>query len=412
MTGKKRSNPFDQPEANQPPFRVPGFSAAGIHGGIRKDRRRDLALIVSDPPARVAGLFTQNHVKAAPVLISRTRVRSGPCKAVLVNSGNANACTGDRGLRDAIGLARRTATGLGVDEHDILIASTGVIGQRLPVMRIRKALPRLLQRVRPTGLLEAAEAIRTTDRFRKALWSRTVVGGKGVTLCGIAKGAGMIRPQMATMLAFFLTDLKAPATALHRLLAEGAARSFNRICVDGDTSTNDTVLLLANGRAGNRSARLGSAEYDAFASNLFPMMEELAAMIVRDGEGATKVVEIRIRGARSDQEANRLAYQLAVSPLVKTSFYGRDPNWGRLMAALGCAGPWVHPQQVDIFYDRVCLVRKGLSQGENRASRARKVLEKDTFTLTIDLNLGGGASRILTSDLTHDYVTLNASYPT
>lgn len=412
MTRKRSPHTIDQPEGRQPVFRVPGFSAAGIHGGIKKGRQRDLALIVSDPPARVAGLFTQNHIKAAPVLITRSRVRSGPCKAVLINSGNANACTGDRGLRDAIELARRTATGLGVDEHDILIASTGVIGKRLPVARIRRALPHLLRRVRPAGMLEAAEAIRTTDRFRKALWSQTSLGGEKVTLCGIAKGAGMIRPKMATMLAFFLTDLKAPAIALHRLLVEGAARSFNRICVDGDMSTNDTLLLLANGRAGNRSARVGSAEYDAFASALFPMMEELATLIVRDGEGATKVVEIRIRGARSDQEASRLGYQLAVSPLVKTSFYGRDPNWGRLMAALGCAGPWVHPQQVDIFYDRVCLVRKGLGQGGNRTDQARKVLDKDTFTLTIDLNLGSGSSRIVTSDLTHDYVTLNASYPT
>ncbi len=345
------------------------------------------------------------------MLISQTRVRSGPCKAVLVNSGNANACTGDPGLKDAIGLCRRTAELLAVDEHDVLVASTGGIGKRLPVARMRAALPRLLRRVRPGGILDAAEAIRTTDRFRKVLWSRAEVGGEPVTLCGIAKGAGMIRPNMATMLAFFLTDLKAPTTALRRLLLEGAERSFNRISVDGDMSTNDTVLLLANGRAGNRSASLGSAEYEAFASLLFPMMTELAAMIVRDGEGATKAVDIRIRGARSDGDANVLAYHLANSPLVKTSFYGRDPNWGRLMAALGCAGPWVHPQKIDIFYDQVCLVRNGVGQGEKKTDQAGKVLRKSAFTVTIDLHVGTGSARVLTSDLTHDYVTLNASYP-
>jgi glutamate N-acetyltransferase/amino-acid N-acetyltransferase len=390
---------------------VPGFSAAGIHGGIKKSRRRDLALIVSDPPARVAGLFTENHVKAAPVLISRTRVQSGPCRAVLVNSGNANACTGDPGLKDAMGLCRRTAELLGVDEHDVLVASTGHIGERLPVGRIRGALPRLLRKVRPDGILDAAEAIRTTDRFRKALWIRGEVGGKAVTLCGIAKGAGMIRPNMATMLAFFLTDLKSPTSALRRLLKEGADRSFNRISVDGDMSTNDTVLLLANGRAANRSARAESAEYGAFASLLFPMMGELAAMMVRDGEGATKEVEIRVLGARSDEDANVLAYHLANSPLVKTSFYGQDPNWGRLMAALGSAGPWVHPQKIDIFYDRVCVVRNGVGQGKKKSDQAGKVLKNSAFSVTIALHVGTGSARVLTSDLTHDYVTLNASYP-
>lgn len=412
MTKRKRSPAEDPASLPEPPFLVPGFRAAGICAGIKHARKRDLALIVSDPPARVAGLFTRNFVKAAPVLISQNRARSGLCKALLVNSGNANACTGEAGMKDAIRLCRRTAELLSVDEHSVLAASTGVIGQRLPTGRILGALPGLLRRVRPGGILEAAEAIRTTDRFRKALRSETTVGGQRVTLCGIAKGAGMIRPDVATMLAFFLTDLKAPTAALRRLLREGADRSFNRISVDGDMSTNDTVLLLANGRAGNRSARRGSAEYDAFASLLFPMMAELAAMIVRDGEGATKAVQIRIRGARSDRDASTLAYRLANSPLVKTSFYGRDPNWGRLMAAVGSAGPWVHPLKVDMFYDQVCLVRNGVGLGKKRVEEARKVLEKKAFSITVDLHLGEGAGLVLTSDLTHDYVSLNASYPT
>lgn len=412
MTKEKISPAEDPATLPESPFLVPGFEAAGIRAGIKSAGKRDLALIVSSPPARVAGLFTRNLVKAAPVLISRNRARSGLCNALLVNSGNANACTGEAGMKDAIRLCRRTAELLNVDEHGVLAASTGVIGQRLPASRILGVLPRLLRRVRPGGILDAAEAIRTTDRFRKALRSEATVGGRRVTLCGIAKGAGMIRPDVATMLAFFFTDLKAPAAALRRLLREGADRSFNRISVDGDMSTNDTVLLMANGRAGNRSAKPGSAEYDAFASLLFPMMAELAGMIVRDGEGATKAVEIHVRGARSDRDASTLAYRLAHSPLVKTSFYGRDPNWGRLMAALGSAGPWVHPLKVEIFYDRVCLVRNGVALGKKRVKEARKVLEKGAFTVTIDLHVGEGAGSVLTSDLTHDYVSLNASYPT
>lgn len=412
MRKKKSPGASDRLSPRQEAFLVPGFAAGGIHAGIKQARRRDLALLLSDPPARIAGLFTRNRVKAAPVLITQSRVRSGLCRAVLVNSGNANACTGEPGMKDAIRLCKGTAELLAVDEHSVLAASTGVIGQRLPRDRMLKALPRLLRQVRPEGILEAAETICTTDRYRKALHAHAAVGGRRVTLCGIAKGAGMIRPDMATMLAFFLTDLRAPAEALRRLLREGADRSFNRISVDGDMSTNDTVLLLANGRAGNRSARPGSREYDAFASLLFPMMSELAAMIVRDGEGATKSVDVRIQGARSDGDALILAYHLAHSPLVKTSFYGKDPNWGRLMAALGSAGPWMHPLKVDIFYDRVCVVRDGVATGKRSLQQARKVLEKEAFAVTIDLRVGTGSAHVLTSDLTHEYVSLNASYPT
>ncbi len=406
---KKEKGPSSTPPRS-PLLTVPGFRAGAVHSGIKKGKARDLALIVSDPPAHAAAVFTRNPVQAAPVLVSRARVRSGSCSAVLVNSGNANACTGDAGLRDAVALCRRTAEILGVDEHAVLPASTGVIGERLPVARIRGALPRLVRRLRPTGLAEAADAIRTTDRFRKFLWVRGSVGDATVTLCGMVKGAGMIRPDMATMLAFFCTDLRAPTAVLRGLLRQGADLSFNRITVDGDTSTNDMVLLLANGLAGNRSVRPGSGEYEAFRSMLFPMMRELAEMIVRDGEGATKVVEIRLRGARSRAEARRLAYHLAGSSLVKTSFYGRDPNWGRIMAALGSVGAKVHPQKVDIAYDDVLLVREGLVQGPRRMRAAERVIRKPSFTVTVDLHLGTGCFELLTSDLTHDYVTLNAAY--
>jgi glutamate N-acetyltransferase/amino-acid N-acetyltransferase len=264
--------------------------------------------------------------------------------------------------------------------------------------------------LRPDGLIEAAEAIRTTDRFAKFLSRQSVIGGRKISLFGMAKGAGMICPDLATMLAFFLTDLNAPVSALRRLLKTGAGGSFNRISVDGDASTNDTVLLLANGMAGNRPARPGSREFEAFADVLYPFMEELASMIVQDGEGATKVAEIQIRGARSKADARTLAYKLANSALVKTSFYGEDINWGRLMVALGCAGPPVASDLVDIFYDGVQVVRKGISAGKRQETLAKRVLRKDRFTLTVDLHLGKQIQSVLTSDLTHAYVTLNASY--
>ena len=389
---------------------MPGFTAAGVHAGIKKGKALDLALLVPDPPARVAGIFTRNRIQSPAVQISRERVRSGTCSAVLINSGNANACTGPQGRRDAEAACAWAADRLAVDPGKVLVASTGVIGVRLPTDRIRKALPGLAGRLRPEGLQEASEAIQTTDRFPKTAWAWARVGKKRVTLFGMAKGAGMISPNLATMLAFFLTDLEAPVPALRSLLKEGAARSFNRINVDGDSSTNDTVLLLASGRAGNAAALPGSPEYRAFASLLFPMMEELAYKIVKDGEGATKVVEIRVQGARTRAEARRLAYRLANSSLVKTSFYGCDPNWGRLMAATGSAGVAVDPARIDISYDRVPLVRKGICSSDRELARTVEVLKQDFFTVTIDLHVGEGVCSVLTSDLTHDYVTLNASY--
>jgi glutamate N-acetyltransferase / amino-acid N-acetyltransferase len=411
MSGEKKRKPASRPQGETPeaPF-VPGFRAAGVHAGIKKKRLPDLALLVSDPPARAAGIFTRNRIQAPAVRVSRERVRAGLCQAVLINSGNANACTGDRGMKDALDMSRWTAEALRAPDRNVLVASTGVIGEFLPMDRIRSALPNLVRDLRPEGLGAAAEAIRTTDRLEKHAWKQTVVGGKKTTLFGMAKGAGMICPRMATMLAFFVTDLNAPVTALRSLLKEGAASSFNRIHVDGDASTNDTVLLLANGRAGTPPASRGTREYEAFAAMLFPMMQELAYRIVQDGEGATKVVEIAIQGAKTDADARRFAYHLAGSALVKTSFFGEDPNWGRLMVALGDTGPRLDPETIDIFYNRTPLVRNGVSVGARQYPKVQEVLRKDFFTVSIHLHQGQGSCSILTSDLTHDYVTLNASY--
>jgi len=394
------------------PLVVPGFRAAGIHAGIKGHGLKDLGLIVSEVPARVAGVFTRNSVKASPVLVTKARIRSGMCRAVIVNSGNANACTGDRGVRDAMAMCRWTAQALGIEEGLVLVASTGVIGVPLPGACIKKSIPELVRRLSPAGLYEFAEAIRTTDRFLKVVSKKTTVEGTTVTVCGLAKGAGMICPNMATMLAFILTDVAAPLPVLRHLLRIGVADSFNRIDVDGDASTNDMVLLLANGCAGNRPLTKGSAGYDTFKAVLHGLMKDLARMIVRDGEGATKTVDISVLGARTEAEAKRIAYRLANSLLVKTSFYGQDMNWGRIVAAAGSCGVRIEPQKIDVWYGDVRVVKGGVSAGKRQEERARAVLERPSFSITVDLHAGNGRYCVVTSDLSHDYVSLNASYRT
>jgi len=389
---------------------VPGFQAAGIPIGIKPNRASDLALIVSSPPARAAGVFTKNSVKSAPVLLSRARIRSGLCQAVIINSGNANACTGDRGFRDAMAMCRLTSRALGIDEGTVLVSSTGVIGVPLPMDKIRKGIPEVVRRLAATGIPEVAEAIRTTDRFTKLAWKRFPVDGRTVTVAGMAKGAGMICPQMATMLAYFLTDANAPVAVLRDLLRTGVANSFNRINVDGDSSTNDTVLLLANGLAGNPPLRQGTPSFEAFRSVLHSLMDELARMIVRDGEGSTKTVDILVRGAPTDRDARRIAYHLANSTLVKTSFYGEDMNWGRIVVAVGCSCPRTEQDKIDVSYDDVKVVKGGMSAGRLREEQARRILKLPSFRVTVDLHLGKGHYLVVTSDLSHEYVTLNASY--
>ncbi len=393
-----------------PRYIVPGFRAAGIHAGIKGSKIKDLGLLVSDVPARVAGVFTRNNVKASPVLVTQARIRSGTCSAVIVNSGNANACTGDRGVRDAMAMCRWTAQALGVPEGMVLVASTGVIGVPLPIPRIRRAIPRLVKKLSPDGIVDLAEAIRTTDRFSKILCNSTTIDGKTVTICGVAKGAGMICPQMATMLAFIVTDVNAPQLVLRHLLRTGVASTFNRINVDGDASTNDMVLLLANGCAGNRPLQMGTATYEIFRSVLHHIMDHLARMIVKDGEGATKVVDITVRGTKSNGEARRIAYHVANSLLVKTSFYGQDMNWGRIVAAAGCSGVPIEPQKIDVWYGSVRVVKNGVSAGPKNEERARQVLKQPAFTITVDVHAGNGSYTVVTSDLSHEYVSLNASY--
>lgn len=387
---------------------VPGFMAGAIAAGLKKDNKRDLGLIFSDIPACAAGVFTTNKIQAAPVRLDRERIKSGRCQALVVNSGNANACTGAGGMQDAIAMACAAGKALGIDEELVMVASTGVIGQRLNLAAVEDALPMLAEKLSPGGLSEVAEAIMTTDTFTKAVSKRVRVGQKNFTVAAVAKGAGMIRPDMATMLCFVCTDMGTTPQGLDEALRVAVAGSFNAITVDGDTSTNDTVLVLANGVSGLNLREAPCAE--AFQSTLNEALLTLALQIVRDGEGATKQVSINVKGASTEADAKQVAYVVANSPLVKTALFGEDANWGRIMAAIGRAGVPVDPERIDIFFDDVCMVKDGQGCGQQAEERASRVLSNDSFAITIDLNNGKRCATIHTCDLSTDYVKINADY--
>ncbi|QJA06356.1 bifunctional glutamate N-acetyltransferase/amino-acid acetyltransferase ArgJ [Thermosulfurimonas marina] len=383
-----------------------GFLFSAAAAGIKYRERPDLGLILSEAPATWAGVFTRNDFKAAPVLLGLKRREEVPrVRAILVNSGCANACTGPEGLRDAETLLEDLAGRLGIPPQEILPASTGVIGTRLPVERIREAFPALVAGLSPEKAHLVARAMMTTDTFPKVVSRSFEVGGRSFTLLGMAKGAGMIAPHLATMLAFLLTDAGLPSAVLTPTLREAVEASFNRITVDGDTSTNDTVYLLANGQAGE----LPSGSWDSFREVLSGVCRELAALIVRDAEGASKLVKIVVRGARSSEEAERLARAVADSPLVKTAFFGEDPNWGRILVAMGKLGLGLIPERVSIKLNGVPLVEGGCGLPEEPA---RKEMARPEFTLEIQLGLGEASFEILTCDLSYDYVKINAEYRT
>jgi len=388
--------------------KVKGFKFASRAAGIKKPGKPDLGLVFSEVPAACAGVFTRNQVAAAPVVVSRPRIDAGSCQAIVVNSGNANACTGEQGLRDALRMAELAAQALALPEELVAVSSTGVIGQCLPMDKMEKHIPQLVDDLGLAGAEGLAEAIRTTDSFVK-LSSRKV---GGCTILGVAKGAGMIHPDMATMLAFVVTDAKLDQVLLRQLLRPAVDRSFNAITVDGDTSTNDMVLLLANGQAGEPEITAGSPQSADFASALEEILVDLAKMIVRDGEGATKLVEVAVRGAASEADAREVARSIATSSLVKTAFFGEDANWGRIIAAAGYSKAHVDPNLVSIDFDRVPVVRQGLSTGAEREAEASDVLKRPEFRVVVDLGLGEGAFSYYTSDLTYDYIKINADYRT
>jgi glutamate N-acetyltransferase/amino-acid N-acetyltransferase len=386
----------------------PGFKAGGVVAGIKKNGRKDLGLIVCDVPAAVAGVFTRNRVQAAPVQLDRERIGAGVCRAVIVNSGNANCCTGSQGYRNAVSMARQAAAALEVPEEQVLVASTGVIGEPLPVERIEQALPALIGSLSPEGIADFAEAIMTTDRVPKVISRQVKIGGQSVRVTGVVKGAGMIRPDVATMLCFLMTDARMPSSLMQESLAGGADRSFNRVTVDGDTSTNDTILLLASGRSGVSLDR--PAVRAAFQGLLDEVMLDLAKWVVKDAEGSNKLVEIRVNGAGSDSDARKIADAIAHSPLVKTALFGEDANWGRILAAAGRAGAALDPGCVDIFIGPIQMVSQGIGCGKEAEAAATRVLKTDEFSLTVDLHLGPARATVYTCDLSIDYVKINADY--
>lgn len=393
-------------------FQVPGFLAAGIAAGIKKNGNPDLALIYAPHPAVAAGVFTTNRVKAAPVILSKERLKGGYAQAVLINSGCANACTGLRGLKDAQELAKSVSALLKIDPTKVLLASTGVIGRPLPVTQIKKKLPLLISALSADGLAEVARAIVTTDTFPKAEKVKGKVNGQEITLAGIAKGAGMISPQMATMLSFVLTDAWISPRALKKCLQEQVKETFNLVIIDGDMSTNDTVLVLANGQAQNKMIEPNTTGYKKFSELLRQILYALAEKIARDGEGATKLVKITVEGARSVAEAQKVARTVACSPLVKTAFFGADANWGRIMCAAGYAGVNIDPNKIDIFFDKVQIVGRGQGKGSVAEKKATEIMKKKEYEVRLNLHQGRERAFVLTTDLSYDYVKINAAYRT
>ncbi len=389
-----------------------GFLAAGVHCGI-KLAKKDLALIYSNHPAVAAGVFTTNRVPAAPVLVDREQLNvSRVHRAVVVNSGNANACTGDQGLADAWAMVRETAGALGVRPEEVLVSSTGVIGQVLPMDKIRGGIRQAAGLLSRDCHLSAADAIRTTDTFAKELAVTCTMGGTRVTIGGMAKGSGMIAPNMATMLAFVTTDAAVPSALLREIVKGATDRSFNRITVDGDTSTNDMVLVLANGSAGNPvPAGLDDPASVEFASALEHLLTRLSKMIVMDGEGATKFVEIQVTGAASDEAAVRVARSIANSNLVKTAIHGEDANWGRIIAAAGNSGVEFDPSEVEIFFGSLPILRKNFFV-DFPEEEAKKILGQKEINITVSLDGGSGSASFWTCDLSKQYVEINANYRT
>jgi glutamate N-acetyltransferase/amino-acid N-acetyltransferase len=387
-----------------------GFVFSTVEAAIKKPGRKDLALIVSQKEASIAGMFTTNKVKAAPVKLDMKKIRSGRAQAIVVNSGNANACTGGKGTRDSLEIVKRVASGLKVNPSLVYICSTGVIGVPLPMNRIIPKVSELISHLGKATIKDVARAIMTTDTFPKIVTRKVKIGKKTGTITGIGKGAGMICPDMATMLCFIMTDIAVKQKTLDRILQGTVNSSFNSITVDGDRSTNDTVLIIANGMLGNKYITEKSASYHPFKKAFSDVAYELSRMIVKDGEGATKLIEIEVRGARNETDARKAAFSVANSKLVKTAIYGHDVNWGRIMAALGYAGIALKEERTDIYFGKIAIVKKGTGTG--RESKAREVMKRKEFTIVIDLNIGKASSKVLTCDLTEDYVKANASYRT
>ena len=396
---------------NKKELRVPGFLANGIDVGIKDDGGKDLSLIFSEVPAVAAGVFTKNSFKSAPVILDMERIKKGVAQAIVANSGNANAATGDKGYEDALAMSEAVSAKLNINDDLVLVASTGIIGQSLPIKKIKDGIGRLVGGLSPDGILNAEKAIMTTDTFPKVEYRKGQIGSKEITICGIAKGAGMIEPDMATMLSFIMTDANISQRCLNSIFGQAVNKSFNAITVDGCMSTNDTAMILANGVAGNKPIAVPSKNLTIFKEMLFDLMVDLSKAIVRDGEGATKLIEIVVDGAETLRDAKKVAYGIARSNLVKTAFFGEDTNWGRIVSAVGASGVNLPTGKMELSIGGVPVFAggKGAEVGDKKLI---KIMEEDYIRIFVKLGMGNKSICIYTTDLSYDYVKINAHYQT
>ena len=417
MSGNRRTqrtrSPASKRAASKPKaLPVPGFRYAGVHCGV-KDAGLDLMLIASEVPASVAGVFTQSTIVGAPVDWCRARVKTGKASAVVANSGCSNTAMGKRGHRDTAAMAAAAGKALGGKATDVFVASTGVIGEPLPMPKIRAGIANAASDLKTSGLKRAAEAIRTTDTFAKYASTTVVVGRKRVTIAGVAKGSGMIEPNMATMLSFITTDAAASPSYLRGVLKRVADKTYNRVTIDGEGSTSDTVLLLANGVADNATLRNAKSPGAArFEAAVLEVAEQLARMLARDGEGATKLVTVDVTGAANPRQAEVAARRIANSLLVKTALFGHDPNWGRIIQTIGAGQVAVRLPRVEVKLCGVPVFRGGASTGSSARKRAEARLKADDVSIEVALGAGRSRTRVWTCDLSYDYVKINAEYTT
>ena len=392
---------------------VAGIRLASVAAGIRYQGRDDLVLMELAEGSQCAAVFTRNAFCAAPVIVARQNLATQQPRYLLINSGNANAGTGEPGIVDTQQICALLAEKAGCTAGQVLPFSTGVIGERLPVDRIEAVLDKALAGLAADGWKAAAHAIMTTDTVAKGISRSFETSGQQFTLTGMVKGAGMIRPDMATMLAYVSCDASVESDALQQCLKQAVERSFNRITVDGDTSTNDACVLVATGTKGSAPMQIGTADFGVLCEAVNEVCENLAQLIVRDAEGATKFVSVRIENGRDQEECLQVAYTIAHSPLVKTALFASDPNWGRILAAVGRAGvESLNIERINIFLDDVCIVRNGSVADDYREQDGQRVMHQEEIVIRVQLERGDAVEQVWTSDLSHDYVRINAEYRT
>ena len=388
-----------------------GFKASGVAAGIRKKDKKDVAIVYSEVLAQGAATYTINKFKAAPLQVTMENLSDGKLQAIVINSGVANACMGQQGLEDAKSMAEITAEALGMEAKNVAVASTGVIGVPLPMDIVKKGILDAVSKLSPSGGLCAAQAIMTTDLVKKEIACQLEIEGKTITIGAMAKGSGMIHPNMATMLAFITTDADVEADCLQKILKECTETTFNMISVDGDTSTNDMLVIMANGLAQNNKITINSPQAEILKKGILEVCTQLAQMIARDGEGATKLIEVEVKGALSLEDARKGARSICSSSLVKSAIFGEDANWGRIITALGYSGAEVDPFLVDVYLGDLMMAKKGTGLKFDE-DKARAILQEKDVKITVDLHLGEYSAKSWGCDLSYDYVKINAAYRT